>query len=293
MKSIPKVSVIIPAYNRKAYIDQTIQCVLDQSYSNIEFIVVDDGSSDGTYERICMYSDQLTVITHPEHLNRGQSASINLGLRCADGEYIAILDSDDYWELNKLERQVDYMEKHPDVGLIYSNGYGVDASGQVIYNCHLEDHQELNDPNLVLMDCYIALPVNSLVRKSVYDQVGEFNESYRAAQDHDMLIRIAETTKFAYIPDFLWYYRRHGGSISSTQQELRWRVGFKILENAVKRYPYKKKTIRKRRAVLHYRLGVCFVKEKKYYNWIGNMIMSFMYDPFRALKVAFGFEINN
>ena len=73
---------------------------------------------------------------HEHHANKGQSASINLGLKKAKGEYIAILDSDDYWELNKLQIQVDFLEENSDVGLVYTNGYAVDANGEILYPIH-------------------------------------------------------------------------------------------------------------------------------------------------------------
>ena len=288
-----KVSVIIPAYNRVDYIDQTIRCVLDQTYPNVELIVVDDGSEDGTYEKINTYGDRLQLLIHPGHANRGQSEAINIGMAKATGEYIAILDSDDYWELNKLEVQVAYLDKHPDIGLVYTNGYAVDAGGNQLYPIHASDHVETNEPDLVLLDCYIALPVNSLVRREVYERVGWFEARYRASQDHDMLIRIAEVAKLAYIPDFLWYYRQHGGSISSTQQDIRWRTGFTILENAKKRYPYKSVTIRKRLAVLNYRLGLCHFAGHKFIRAFGRMMVALMLDPVRSLKVAAGIEKRN
>ncbi len=97
-----KVSVIIPAYNRGDYIDQTIKSVLEQTYSNRELIVVDDGSTDGTYEKIIDYGEKLTLLTHAKRENRGQSAAINLGMENTTGKYIAILDSDDYSAVNKL-----------------------------------------------------------------------------------------------------------------------------------------------------------------------------------------------
>lgn len=291
MENVAKVSVIIPAYNRVDYIDETIKSVLDQTYTNVELIVVDDGSTDGTYKKIKAYGDKLTLLTHEEHDNRGQSAAINLGLTRATGKYIAILDSDDYWELNKLEIQVGYIEQHPDVGLVYANGYGIDANGTVLYPIYSSDHVEPNDPDQILLDCYIALPVNSLVRKDVYDLVGGFEETYRAAQDHDMLIRISEVTKFAYLTDYLWYYRRHDKSISSTQQGQRWNYGIEILESAKNRYPYKAKTIRKRKAVLNYRIGMYRLAERQRGKALRHMIMAFILDPVRAIKVAVGLEM--
>lgn len=283
---LPSVTVIIPAFNRVDYIDQTINSVLEQTCHNVELIVVDDGSTDGTYEKIKSYGDRLTLLTHENHTNKGQSAAINLGLLSATGKYVAILDSDDYWALNKLEIQVDYLEKHPDVGLVYTNGFAVDASGDFLYHIYAGSHVEHNDPNNVLLDCYILLPQNSLVRKSVYDRLSGFNESYRAAQDHDMLIRISEKATFAYLPAKLFYYRVHDDSISKKGQRVRWTNGFKILENAKKRYPYKASTIRKRKALLNYRVGICCVAEKRLVKSAWHMLVAFSLDPVRAVRVA-------
>jgi glycosyltransferase involved in cell wall biosynthesis len=168
------VSIIIPAFNRASYINQTVDSVLQQTYQNIELIVVDDGSTDGTYEKLQAYGSKLTLLTHECHQNKGQAASINFGLSKAEGDYIAVLDSDDFWELSKLEIQVGFLDKNPDIGLVYCNGYGVDSNGKRYYNFYNEDPCERSDPNRVLLDCYILLPQNSLVRKDVYDQVGFF-----------------------------------------------------------------------------------------------------------------------
>ena len=286
----PLVSVIIPAYNRSDYIDQTVQSVLEQSYPNVELIVVDDGSTDGTYEKILGYGDRLTLLSHNNHENRGQSAAINLGLGKAKGQYIAILDSDDYWAVNKLEIQVAFLEKYVDIGLVYTNGYGVDENGKVIYEIYDSSHSEKNDPNLILLDCYILLPLSSLVKKEVFDRAGRFNVSYRAAQDHDMLIRIAEITEFSYLPECLFYYRRHGASISSNNQKLRWKNGYRILEQAQARYPYRSATIRKRKAVLSYRLGICSFSDRQLFSGLRHMLVAFLFDPIRAMKVLIGME---
>lgn len=284
------VSVIIPAFNRSAYIDQTVRSVLDQTYPHVELIVVDDGSSDGTYECLQEYGDAIRLLTHERHVNKGQSAALNLGLSTARGDYIAILDSDDYWAPEKLENQVLYMEAHPDVGLVYCNGYHVDAEGKILYPFHPEGHVEPNDPNRVLLDCYMLLPQSSLVRTAVFRQAGYFDESLRAAQDHDMLIRIAELTTLAYQPEFWFYYRRHDGAISVNGLERRWRNGFRILEKARLRYPYRSSTIRKRRAVLNFRLGQVYWGEGRVARALPYLLKAGVLDPFRALGVVLGRE---
>lgn len=279
------VSVIIPAFNRIDFIHETVGSVLEQDYSEIELIVVDDGSTDGTYEALQRYAieGKITLLSHENRANRGQSASINVGLKQAKGDFVAILDSDDLFAVGKLTRQVEFLNAHPDVGLVYGSGFAIDAAGNRLYQIHGESHTEPNDPNLVLLDCYFLLPQNSLVRRSVYEKVGFFAEDLRAAQDHDMLIRMAEVTKFAYIPDLVFYYRRHGDSISAKGQERRWRNGFEILRRARQRYPYKRCTIRKRLAVLNFRMGQEFWRRGTKLKAVPYLLKSACLDPVRAV----------
>ena len=288
----PLVSVVIPAFNRARYIDRTIASVLTQSYPNLELIVTDDGSSDGTAQRLEAYErrGQLTLLRHPGSANRGQSASLNLALEHASGEYISVLDSDDMFAPRKLEILVNYLEQHQDVGLVYSNGYAVDECDEILYEIHSPDHEETNDPNRLLMDCYFLLPQNALVRRSVFDQAGRFEEAFRSAQDHDMLLRIAEVTRMAYIPDHLFYYRRHGDSISSKRQDVRWKTGFEILRRAAKRYPYRPETIRKRRAVLHFRMAQVYMQRGQWLRAVPHLSMAGALDPKRSFSVLSGRE---
>lgn len=288
-----RVTVIIPLFNRVQYIEETIRSVLIQDHADVELIVVDDGSSDGGYERVKQLSEEkgFRLLTHPERANRGQSAAINLGLDHATGEFIAILDSDDLFLPGKLKRQVDYLKHHPEIGLVYGNGYAIDAEGNQLYPIHEDNHVEPNDANAVLLDCYMLLPQNSLVRHSVYQEVGRFEEGFRAAQDHDMLIRIAEVAQFAYQPEPVFCYRRHDDSISSQGQETRWRNGFKILQRARARYPYQRKTLRKRAAVLNFRLGQALLGKRQFAAALWYLLRAGLLDPQRAIAVLTGREV--
>jgi glycosyltransferase involved in cell wall biosynthesis len=264
-----------------------VNSVLTQDYSNVELIVVDDGSTDGTFEILSEYAGQgkLKLQTHPGRVNKGQSAALNLALEAASGDFIAILDSDDLFLPGKLSAQVEYLNQHPDVGLVYGMGEGIDGSGQWLYDIHSPDHVEPNDPNAVLLDCYVLLPQNSLVRRSVYDQVGCFEEDFRAAQDHDMLVRIAEKTRFGFIPIKVFQYRRHGDSISNNGLRRRWTNGFEIVRRAKARYPYRASTIRKRNALLNFRMAQVCWQENRYIGALGYLLKSGLLDPVRALKV--------
>jgi glycosyltransferase involved in cell wall biosynthesis len=287
-----KVSVIIPAFNRARYIRQTLESVLNQSYPNIELIVVDDGSTDGTREVLESYTGKLTLLQHPDRQNRGQSASINLGLDHASGDYIGILDSDDYIESGKIEDQVKFFQHYPDIGLVYCNGTAVNNNGEFLYDIYAANHREENKPENILLDCYIHLPSNSLIRMPILKKAGRFDETLRAAQDHDMLIRIAEITRFGYINKPLYHYRRHENSISksSAGAAKRWKNGFTILENARGRYPYPPSVIRRRKAVLHFRLFQCAMENNSRLKALPNLLLAGLYDPARALAVLTGKE---
>jgi glycosyltransferase involved in cell wall biosynthesis len=290
MTPIPKVSVIIPCFNRERYIKQTIESVLGQTYPSIEIITIDDGSTDRTREVLDIFGTRLIVMEHPGRSNRGQSASINLGLKQARGEFIALLDSDDLFAPQKIERQVEFLQVHPDVGLVYGNGYAVDENGRTLYEIYPPGHQENSDPRRVLMDCYFLVPNNALVRKTAFDQAGPFDETLRAAQDHDMAIRLAEVTRIAYLDEHLFCYRRHPDSISARTADLRWRNGFRILDKAACRYPYPRGVVRRRRAVLHFRLGQCAFEKGDYLEGCRRMVMAGLTDPMRSLNVLAGHE---
>jgi glycosyltransferase involved in cell wall biosynthesis len=286
-----KVSVLIPCFNRKAYIRQAIDSVLTQTATcEIEIIVVDDGSSDGSYELLQSLSQEglIKLFAHPNRENRGQSASLNKAISEARGEYICILDSDDYLAEDKIESQLAVLENDKSVGMVYGNGQAVDEHGSPLFKTLPKDHYDDGDPSRILLDCFIAIPGGALIRKSVLDKVGGFDETYRAAQDHDMAIRIYEATKVVYLPKVAFFYRKHGDSISQVALERRWRTGFVILERAGKRWPYSQTVLRKRRAVLHYRLGQVFLSEHKTLKGLAHYCCSAWYDPIRSLKVVFG-----
>jgi len=286
----PRVSVVIPVYNRGKYIAETIGSVMAQTFKDFEIIAVDDGSKDDSRAVLDSFGSAIQVLEHPGRSNRGQSASINLGMRAARGDFIAVLDSDDLWLPEKLALQVAYFDAHPEVGLVYGNGWVVDGNGQRPYPIYKPEHREYSEPSRVLMDCYFLLPSNSLVRAAVFRRAGWFDESFRAAQDHDMAIRIAEITQLAYINEYIFSYRRHEDSISFKNADRRWKNGFVILARAAARHAYPAKVVRHRRALLHFRLGQCELQSRHFASALRHFMLAGLLDPFRALSVLTGRE---
>ena len=289
-RHIPKVIVIIPSYNREKYIRTTIDSTLSQTYGNIEVVVVDDGSTDRSREILESYGKRIRLLEHEERANRGQSAAINLAMRSTGGEYVAILDSDDIWTVDKIEKQVDYLERHPDIGIVYGNGYAIDEDGKILYKLIPPGHREENDPSRMLLECHFNIPSNALVRRSAFDRTGEFDETLRSSQDHDMAIRLLEVTKAAFLDEPVWYYRRHPDTQSTKHTKRRWVNGFIILDKACRRHPYAWSVRRRRLAVLHFRLAQCLASEREYLPAVKNFLLSGIFDPARAVKVLLGTE---
>lgn len=287
---IPTVSVVIPVYNRGKFVRETINSVLRQTYNDFEVIAVDDGSKDDSLAVLNSFGDCITVLQHPNGENRGQSAAINLGLERARGRYVAVLDSDDLWMPEKLSVLIEYLETHPEIGLVYSNGQWVDEGGNSKGVIYRSNHVETSDASAVLLNCYFALPSNSVIRREAFEKAGGFDETLRTAQDHDMAVRIAEVARLAYVDRVLWAYRRHPASVSKRSGELRWRNGFLILDKAVKRYSYPARVIRGRRAVLHFRLGQLAIERRSWFHAARHLLAAGLLNPARALDVLRGRE---
>jgi glycosyltransferase involved in cell wall biosynthesis len=207
----PKVSVIIPAYNSEKYIAEAIESVFAQTYPGYEVIVVDDGSTDGTLQLLKRYDSRIKVLTK---VNGGPASARNLAINNSCGEYIAFLDSDDLWVEEKLDEQVAFLNKHPEVGLVFGEILIFEERGGK--HIILSKNGWTGDPTFrqLLFGNYIP---NStvVIRRRCVDKVGLLNESAEliAVEDHEYWMRIARTFPMAGIPNPLAYYRIREGNI--------------------------------------------------------------------------------
>lgn len=180
------VSVIIPTYNRASWICEAVDSVLSQTVSPLEVIVIDDGSNDDTPERLRIYENRITVLTQT---NKGVSAARNAGIKVARGRYIALLDSDDFWEKDKLAFQLDFFRKNPDA-LICQTGEIWIRNGKRVNP--MAKHKKLSgmifEPSLRL--CLVS-PSAVMIKRELLDSVGLFDESLPACEDYDLWLRIA------------------------------------------------------------------------------------------------------
>ncbi|MGA1797129.1 MAG: glycosyltransferase [bacterium] len=209
--TMPSVSVIIPTYNRAWALKDAVESVLNQTYGDIEIIVVDDGSTDRTRECMEGFTDPRVRCLYKE--NGGAASALNLGIRQSTGTYIARLDSDDVFLPKKLEIQVRVMNENPNVGLVYTQAYDIDREGNIL-GLYLTNHTCPCDPLKVLRHFLFPPSQSIMFRKDCIDTVGYFDENMPITEDWDFCIRMARRYPFAYCDEPLVKIRRHPGMIT-------------------------------------------------------------------------------
>jgi len=229
----PLVSVVLPVYNGAVTISRTIDSVLGQSHQHFELLIINDGSTDSTPEMLAQFDDPRIAVHSFE--NRGLAASRNRGIRLARGEYVAFIDADDLWKPRKLEKQIAALQGNPEAGLAYSLTDCIDEHDNFLgHGSHIVDSGNVYDHLLTWN--FLDNGSTPLIRRSVMEEIGSFDETLAAAEDWDVWLRIAHRYEFACVPEVQVLYRIHGGAMSSklAQQEA---ACFRVFDQAIERLP--------------------------------------------------------
>ncbi len=229
---MPRVSVVIPAFNRAALIGETLASVLAQTYRDFEVIVVDDGSTDDTPTILAEY-ERDTRVRVIRQTNQGQGAARNAGIGAARGEYVAFVDSDDVWRPDKLERQLDLLVESPGLAWVYADAYAFDHETRTVLYVigeRVRQYEGHIAPQLLMVD-FVPSPT-PVVRRAVFDEVGDFDAPLPAGgaterphsgedgwarpwcDDWDMWLRIAARYAVRRDPQPLAGYRIHAAMMS-------------------------------------------------------------------------------
>lgn len=213
--NMKKISAIIPTYNRAHCIAKSLNSIFEQTYPVSEIIVVDDCSDDDTEEVITKIDNPL-IHYYRLSENKGAGGARNYGVRMASGEYIAFLDSDDCWTPDKIEKQMNYFEQHPEVGLVYSRYVFHSRVGIDRLVPEEENHNKLEGNilgNLLLQNTIGAPTV--IMRRTVFEEVSGFDENMRSLEDWDFAIKVAKKYPIGYVPNVLLEVTQSANSVSS------------------------------------------------------------------------------
>lgn len=248
---MPKVSVVMPAYNAEKYIGESIKSILNQTFIDFEFIIINDGSRDRTKEIILSYSNDRIVYLENE-INSGIVVTLNKGLEYATGEYIARMDADDIAVAERLEKQIEFMEENKDVGVL---GTGICIFGEDVQEQArvFTTNPEQLKAELIFNSC-IAHPT-VMMRSNILKNNGlSYDLEYAGAEDYNLWWKIAKVSRIATIPDLLVKYRIHSSQITKKKDEKYYKMMKKLMEERFSDIGFKSSDIEKK-VFMKYCLG--------------------------------------
>ena len=234
----PFLSVIMSVHNERIFVKDAIDSILNQSYDNFEFIIVDDASDVETADICEKYASKFSKIKLIRNENNlGLTRSLNIGLKHAKGKYIARMDADDISLPDRFTTQIEYLESTPDIGLVGSFYDEIDEKGLVI-------RKNVNfptEPIIIHWRLFFENPIPHppiMMRNNLIDELNGYNENVKYSQDYELFSRLRMKTKISNIPEVLYRWRIHKKSISNvkknTQRKIAMSISKQILENVSK-----------------------------------------------------------
>ncbi|HEY9658471.1 MAG TPA: glycosyltransferase, partial [Allocoleopsis sp.] len=232
--SIPIVSVIMPIYNNAPYLRHAVESILQQTFSDFELILVDDGSTDRSLDILRDYAakdDRIHLISRD---NRGIARSRNDGFQVTRGALIAVMDGDDVALPDRLARQVDFLQQHPEVVCVGGAHEIIDHKGRLLTCLSLPEQDEQIQQQALAGHGSICHPC-AMIRRTALEQIGGYDETLTIAVDLDLWLRLGEVGKLANLSEPILQYRLHGNSISEQKGKLQRQTAYEICQRAWKR----------------------------------------------------------
>ena len=233
----PRVSIIMPAYNDATHITQAIESIQSQSYGFWELIIIEDGSTDSTLEVItgmAAQDDRIRIIQHVG--NKGLTASLNDGLNEAKAEFIARLDTDDYWSnSDKLQKQIDFLDSNPDHALVGAGGVAMDESGKELFPLNFPSGDEAIRKEILAHNCFIHSSV--MFRLNAVKKLGGYKNTEKYAEDYELWLALGLQYKFAVLPIAAVNYRINATGLTQTRNTSQWQAAINLIKRYRRNYP--------------------------------------------------------
>lgn len=213
----PLVSIITPSYNQAQYLEETIRSVLTQDYPRVEYIVIDGGSTDGSLDIIKKYADRISYWVSEK--DKGQTDALNKGFAASHGSILAWLNSDDTYKPGAIRAAVEYLSRHPQVGMVYGDLDFIDENGKVVgkFPAAQTDLKRLRKG-------YVHIPQPAaFFRAEHWKKVAPLDDTFYFAMDYDLWVRLARVTELQYLPGETWAnFRLHAGGKTINADERCW-----------------------------------------------------------------------
>jgi len=284
MNATPLVSVVVATYNMGRYVCTAVDSVLQQDYPELEVVVVDDGSTDDTAERLARYGGDARVRIFRQD-NAGQTVAKNRGLSEARGEMVGFCDADNYWLQGKLRTQINAFSQRPDLGVVYGELKFIDGEGNNLPASTVTRYSGRITAQL-LLDNFVTFNT-TLVPRRILEEIGGFDESLSMAIDYDLWLRISVRYEFLYLPRPLVAYRIWNGQMSHRTGE-RFDNFFRLFEKFLANHGdcVTSAEIRKGWAHTYVSRGRWRASQKQYVGALSDYTRAFRYRPhdIRLLK---------
>lgn len=278
----PLVTVITPVYNRADLVEETLNSVINQAYANIEYIILNDGSTDGSLDIIKRYQDKIILESHP---NMGETKTVNKGLNMATGEIIGVVNSDDPLLPGAISKIVEHFLKHPEVIVVYPDWLKIDEKGRVLDKIITPDYSYL-----YMVRTFHCVPgPGTFFRSSVVKQLKGRDEQFRYVADFDFWLRAGLIGPFARVPEVLATFRVHRGSASVSNK------GKGMSEEHIKlvkkfysqpRLPKEIDDLKKESYSSAYFVALRVCSKNMYLQRVYYLVISILYSPMRFILLC-------
>jgi glycosyltransferase involved in cell wall biosynthesis len=232
MSKVPTISVLLPVYNARPYLDAAVGSVLMQGFRDFELIAVDDGSTDGSAALLHQYARMDSRVRVIERAHGGIAEALNDGIEAAGGEFLARMDADDISVPSRFEKQVGFLRQHPEVVLVGSRVLLIDPDGQTLFETEQPlEHQQIQHAILSGVG-WVVVHSSAMMRTSAVCEAGGYRAELAPCEELDLLVRLSEAGHLANLPQVLLHYRQFEESASPAETAKRNEANRQILSDA-------------------------------------------------------------